>query len=134
MSRIGRLPIPVPKGVQVQVSPGLVKVKGPKGELSVPVSPELKVVVEENVVRVERPRSLKHIYAQIIDDEKGETLVAESSLALKLKGNKTEVSRWPLTAAPTSTTAGSRPWPRGPGRGASSSKEEPCPRPILRRR
>jgi len=55
MSRIGRLPIPVPKGVQVQVSPGLVKVKGPKGELSVPVSPELKVVVEENVVRVERP-------------------------------------------------------------------------------
>ena len=55
MSRIGRLPIPVPKGVQVQVSPGLVKVKGPKGELEVPVSPELKVVVEENVVRVERP-------------------------------------------------------------------------------
>ncbi|MGC8967261.1 MAG: 50S ribosomal protein L18 [Thermus sp.] len=38
-------------------------------------------------------RSLKHIYAQIIDDEKGQTLVAESSLALKLKGNKTEVAR-----------------------------------------
>ncbi|GAA5337454.1 50S ribosomal protein L18 [Thermus antranikianii] len=38
-------------------------------------------------------RSLKHIYAQIIDDEKGHTLVAESSLALKLKGNKTEVAR-----------------------------------------
>ncbi|MFS8741302.1 50S ribosomal protein L18 [Synechococcus sp. WC10meta] len=38
-------------------------------------------------------RSLNHIYAQIIDDEKGETLVAESSLALKLKGNKTEVAR-----------------------------------------
>jgi large subunit ribosomal protein L18 len=38
-------------------------------------------------------RSLRHIYAQIIDDEKGETLVAESSLALKLKGNKTEVAR-----------------------------------------
>ena len=55
MSRIGRLPIPVPKGVQVEVSPGLVKVKGPKGELEVPVSPELKVVVEEGVVRVERP-------------------------------------------------------------------------------
>ncbi|WP_018111306.1 50S ribosomal protein L18 [Thermus igniterrae] len=38
-------------------------------------------------------RSLNHIYAQIIDDEKGETLVAESSLALKLKGRKTEVAR-----------------------------------------
>ena len=31
-------------------------------------------------------RSLKHIYAQIIDDEKGVTLVSASSLALKLKG------------------------------------------------
>ncbi|WP_337845973.1 50S ribosomal protein L18 [Thermus sp.] len=38
-------------------------------------------------------RSLNHIYAQIIDDEKGETLVAASSLALKLKGPKTEVAR-----------------------------------------
>ena len=38
-------------------------------------------------------RSLKHIYAQIIDDEKGVTLVSASSLALKLKGNKTEVAR-----------------------------------------
>ncbi len=38
-------------------------------------------------------RSLKHIYAQIIDDEKGITLVASSSLALKLTGRKTEVAR-----------------------------------------
>ncbi len=38
-------------------------------------------------------RSLKHIYAQIIDDEKGVTLAAASSLALKLKGPKTEVAR-----------------------------------------
>ena len=38
----------------------------------------------------ERPRlnvyrSLNHIYAQVIDDQKGETLVSASSLALKLK-------------------------------------------------
>ena len=52
MSRIGRLPIPVPKGVSVEVAPGRVKVKGPKGELEVPVSPEMLVVVEEGVVRV----------------------------------------------------------------------------------
>ena len=38
-------------------------------------------------------RSSKNIYAQIIDDEKGVTLVSASSLALKLKGNKTEVAR-----------------------------------------
>ncbi len=34
MSRIGRLPIPVPDGVEVTIEPELVRVKGPKGELS----------------------------------------------------------------------------------------------------
>ncbi|KGQ22672.1 50S ribosomal protein L6 [Thermus filiformis] len=55
MSRIGRQPIPLPKGVTVEVAPGQVKVKGPKGELFVPVSPEMRIVVEEGLVRVERP-------------------------------------------------------------------------------
>ena len=34
MSRIGRAPIPLPSGVTVTVEPGLVNVKGPRGELS----------------------------------------------------------------------------------------------------
>ena len=55
MSRIGKQPIPLPKGVTVEVTPGQVKVKGPKGELSVPISPEMRVVVEGGLVRVERP-------------------------------------------------------------------------------
>ncbi len=55
MSRIGRMPIPVPQGVSLEVRPGEVRVKGPKGELSVPVDPDLKVVVEEGQARVERP-------------------------------------------------------------------------------
>lgn len=38
-------------------------------------------------------RSLNHIYAQIIDDEAGKTLVASSTLALKIKGNKTEAAK-----------------------------------------
>ncbi len=38
-------------------------------------------------------RSLRHIYAQIIDDEQGVTLAASSSLALKLQGKKSEVAR-----------------------------------------
>ena len=33
MSRIGKLPIEIPGSVDVQVEPGLVRVKGPKGEL-----------------------------------------------------------------------------------------------------
>ncbi|MGQ9511210.1 MAG: 50S ribosomal protein L6 [Thermaceae bacterium] len=55
MSRIGKKPISLPKGVTVEVAPGLVKVKGPKGELSVPVNPEMRILVEEGMVRVERP-------------------------------------------------------------------------------
>ena len=55
MSRIGRMPIPLPQEVTVEVQPGLVRVKGPKGTLEVAVDPEMKVVVEEGVVRVERP-------------------------------------------------------------------------------
>lgn len=44
---------------------------------------------------IERPRlavnrSLKHIYAQIIDDENGETLVHASSLSPEVKGNATD--------------------------------------------
>ena len=38
-------------------------------------------------------RSLNHIYAQIIDDEAGKTLVASSTLALKIGGNKTEAAK-----------------------------------------
>ena len=34
MSRIGKQPIPVPTGVTVSVEPALVRVNGPKGELS----------------------------------------------------------------------------------------------------
>ncbi len=55
MSRIGRKPITLPQGVSVEVEPGLVRVKGPKGSLEVAVDPEMKVVVEDGVVRVERP-------------------------------------------------------------------------------
>ncbi len=37
MSRIGKLPIPVPAGASVDVAPDRITVRGPKGELSVPV-------------------------------------------------------------------------------------------------
>jgi large subunit ribosomal protein L6 len=55
MSRIGRKPIDLPSGVAVSVEPGLVKVKGPKGELSQAVSPDMNVAVQESVVNVTRP-------------------------------------------------------------------------------
>ncbi|HSK49934.1 MAG TPA: 50S ribosomal protein L6 [Solirubrobacterales bacterium] len=55
MSRIGRKPVPVPDAVTVEISPGAVAVKGPKGELSQAYSQEMKVEQGEGVVTVARP-------------------------------------------------------------------------------
>ena len=56
MSRIGRAPIHIPSGVTVTVgAENLVKVKGPKGELSRVIHPDMKITVEDGVVTVTRP-------------------------------------------------------------------------------
>ena len=56
MSRIGRAPIEIPAGVTVTVGDGnLVKVKGPKGELSRQIHQDMKVTVEGTTVTVARP-------------------------------------------------------------------------------
>jgi large subunit ribosomal protein L6 len=55
MSRIGRKPIQVPESVTVEVAPGRVDVKGPKGELSQRFSPEIKVEQADGTVTVSRP-------------------------------------------------------------------------------
>ncbi len=82
----------------------------------------------------ERPRlnvyrSLNHIYAQVIDDQKGETIVSASTLALKIKtgGNVASAKeigkaiaeqavrrasrRWSSIAAASCITGASRRWP-----------------------
>jgi large subunit ribosomal protein L6 len=55
MSRIGRKPIPVPSGVEVQIEPELVTVKGPKGELSERIPRDITVVQEGEELLVTRP-------------------------------------------------------------------------------
>jgi len=55
MSRIGRLPIDIPGGVDVKINGPAVTVKGPKGELSLTVSSPIVVNIEENQVVVTRP-------------------------------------------------------------------------------
>ena len=52
MSRIGKQPIEVPKGVTVQVGSGVVAVKGPKGELKMPLHAEVGVALEGAVLNV----------------------------------------------------------------------------------
>jgi large subunit ribosomal protein L6 len=55
MSRIGRKPVPVPEAVTVEIAPGNIAVKGPKGELSQFYSQDMKVEQGEGVVTVARP-------------------------------------------------------------------------------
>ena len=55
MSRIGKKPIAVPEGVEIDVKPGKVSVKGPKGELSQAVSPDMRVSQDNGTLTVERP-------------------------------------------------------------------------------
>ncbi|MDP4202843.1 MAG: 50S ribosomal protein L6 [Bacteroidota bacterium] len=59
MSRIGKLPISLPKGVTVTVKDSVVTVKGPKGELSQEINPNITVSVEEAAVVVTRPNDEK---------------------------------------------------------------------------
>jgi large subunit ribosomal protein L6 len=59
MSRIGRLPVPILKGVEVKQANGALSVKGPKGQLELHVHPDMTVVVDESEVRVERPSDHK---------------------------------------------------------------------------
>ena len=65
MSRIGIKPIVIPAGVEVSVEEGnIVKVKGPKGELSQVVSSALTVTVEDGTVKVSRPNDERHNRSQ----------------------------------------------------------------------
>ncbi len=54
MSRIGRIPIVIPSGVEVTVQNSYVKVKGPKGELEHVFPAAVKISKEEGVITVQR--------------------------------------------------------------------------------
>ena len=56
MSRIGKIPVPIPSGVTVAIADERVKVKGPKGELSTPVLVGTQVALEGAQVRVTAER------------------------------------------------------------------------------
>jgi large subunit ribosomal protein L6 len=64
MSRIGRSPIALPKGVELTVSEGHVTVKGPKGTLEVVISPRMTITVENGEAVVARPTDHRNDRAQ----------------------------------------------------------------------
>lgn len=60
MSRIGRMPIPVPAGVKVTIDGNLVTVKGPKGELTRELHPHMSVTLEDGSLVVRRPTNHRY--------------------------------------------------------------------------
>ena len=59
MSRIGRKPVPIVKGIKIENTDGLIKVTGPKGELSARIPPSITIDIKENEVLVKRASDIK---------------------------------------------------------------------------
>ena len=60
MSRIGRLPVAIPSGVDITIDGQAVRVKGPKGELSHVVAEPITVEQGESGLEVKRPNDERH--------------------------------------------------------------------------
>lgn len=59
MSRIGRMPVAIPAGVDIKVEAATVTVKGPKGTLIQKVHPDMIIKMDKTVLTVERPSEEK---------------------------------------------------------------------------
>lgn len=60
MSRVGKAPIQLPKGVDIDVSKGnVVTVKGPKGQLQQKIDPDLTLEMNDGVLEIKRPTDQK---------------------------------------------------------------------------
>jgi len=55
VSRVGRLPVEIPSGVDVKIDGSNVKIKGPKGEMEFSFSPVIAIELAEGVVNITRP-------------------------------------------------------------------------------
>jgi len=55
VSRIGRMPIPIPDGVMVDIKDNRVTIRGPKGELSKALHPDISIALQDGQIVVTRP-------------------------------------------------------------------------------
>jgi large subunit ribosomal protein L6 len=106
MSRIGKLPIPIPNGVTVSLDAAAVKVKGPKGELSHSLPNGITAEKAENVVNVKRAsdethhRSLHGLTRSLIANMmEGVTKGYQKQLEITGVGYKAEVRPYGLQLA-----------------------------------
>lgn len=97
MSRIGKKPVPIPQGVTVTATDGIVTVKGPKGELQRRLPAEITAEVADEEVRVMRPsetkrhRSLHGLARTLVANMvKGVTVGYERKLEIQGVGYKAE--------------------------------------------
>ena len=74
MSRIGKKPVTIPKGVTITVKDSVVTVKGPKGELSQEIDRDITVEITETELTVIRPteqirhRAMHGLYRSLISN------------------------------------------------------------------
>ena len=74
MSRIGKKPIAIPKGVEVRLEGDQLIIKGPKGELNLNVHPDVKLDIEDNNIAVSvvdetrESRSIHGLFRVLIDN------------------------------------------------------------------
>ncbi len=74
MSRIGKKPVSIPKGVTITVKDAVVTVKGPKGELSQPIDRDIEIEINETELIVKRPteqirhRAMHGLYRSLISN------------------------------------------------------------------
>lgn len=98
MSRIGKLPVAIPEGVNVEINVLNLKITGPKGELNLEVSPRLEITKEENAIIVTRKhddktsRALHGLWRVLISNAvTGVSQGNEKKLDFKGVGYKAEV-------------------------------------------
>jgi large subunit ribosomal protein L6 len=106
MSRIGRKPLPMPKGVTLAQKPGTVSVKGPKGELSKPLPAGVSIKTEADKILVlraddSRENRAKHglMRAHLANMVKGVTDGWTRELEINGVGYRAEVAGDTMTMA-----------------------------------
>ncbi len=99
MSRIGKKPVPIPKGVEVKLNGDLLTVKGPKGELKQKVHPKVNIEIDQDEVRVsvgestKQVRALHGLYRVLVNNMvTGVTKGFEKSLEIVGVGYRVELS------------------------------------------
>ena len=105
MSRIGKLPITIPAGVEVKVDENnIVTVKGPKGTLTQDVNPVITLKQENGILTLERPsdakphKAMHGLYRALVNNMVvGVTTGFSKTLALVGTGYRAEASGNKLT-------------------------------------